>query len=691
MPRRRPVLTASPPAPIDLNPRTDPPLDFPDRELDALRPADWGELGFLCGLEVHQQLATQGKLFCRCPAGRRSTRVDREVLRHMRPTLSEMGEYDGTALMEFKTRKEIVYLLDRDTVCTYEIDDTPPFPIDPEAVRAALEVAMLFGLGLASELQVMRKQYLDGSIPTGFQRTTMIGVGGVVPLEESELGPGRELRIRQLTLEEDSCRLAADVGHRVTFRTDRLGTPLVETVTEPDLCTPRDVALGGRLLARIARATGKVRRGAGAGRQDVNVSIAGSRRVELKGVCHHRGLPLLVHTEAFRHLNLLRLRAELLRRGLDPGDLELHPADDALQSAVVADATSRLRATRYAPLARALDAGARAWVVRLPGFRGLLAHRTQPGRSFAHEIAERLRVIACLTSAPFVLNSDEHQNELGEPAWRDLRAAFAADAEDALVLLWGPEDDVDTGAREVLIRAADAFVGVPSETRQTHPDGTTGFERILPGPERMYPDTDTPAFPVPEAWIQELAARLPERPWEREARLAAAGLDARAARALSDAPWAALFDALTPRTPQCARRLAAAFEQRLVHRWRATGTRELPAAARLAPLVRAADAGSVSADAFARAFDRLLAEPQASAAAILARYAPEPGDAPRLAAALSRLAQGELRREKGPEALLRHAMGRVLRELRGRVDPGTLRERLIGLLQLELASAEESA
>ena len=129
----------------------------------------------------------------------------------------------------------------------------------------------------------MRKQYLDGSIPTGFQRTTMIGLGGVVPLHGSELGTDRELRIRQLTLEEDSCREVADVGHRITFRTDRLGMPLIETVTEPDLLTPHDVMVGGRLLASIARASGKVRRGTGAGRQDVNVSIAGSRRVELKG------------------------------------------------------------------------------------------------------------------------------------------------------------------------------------------------------------------------------------------------------------------------------------------------------------------------------------------------------------------------------------------------------------------------
>ena len=99
--------------PSDLNPRTEAVLDFPDRGLSELSHADYEALGFICGLEVHQQLLTERKLFCRCPAGRRSTRVDAEILRHMRPTLSELGEYDGCALMEFKTKKEIIYQLDR--------------------------------------------------------------------------------------------------------------------------------------------------------------------------------------------------------------------------------------------------------------------------------------------------------------------------------------------------------------------------------------------------------------------------------------------------------------------------------------------------------------------------------------------------------------------------------------------------
>jgi len=253
----------------EQNPRDDPPLDFPDRELSEMTRDDYRVLGFLSGLEVHQQLLTRSKLFCRCPGGRYTKSYDAEVLRHMRPTLSELGEYDGTALMEFKTKKEIVYRLSRANVCTYEIDDTPPFEMDPEAIEIAVELCALQDLNLVSEIHVMRKQYLDGSIPTGFQRTAMIGLSGAIPFRVPELGIDRELRIRQLSLEEDSCREISDLGHRITFQTDRLGMPLTETVTEPELLTPWELQAGARLLAAVAQATRRVHRGPGAARQDV--------------------------------------------------------------------------------------------------------------------------------------------------------------------------------------------------------------------------------------------------------------------------------------------------------------------------------------------------------------------------------------------------------------------------------------
>src|SRR5512136_1509207 len=146
------------------------------------------QLGFKCGLEIHQQLLTSRKLFCRCPAGYRNDKPDGKIIRHMRPTMSELGVYDGTALMEFKTKKNVTYQLYRDTVCTYEFDDTPPFPVNQEAVDIGMHIALMLNCSIVDELHVSRKQYLDGSIPTGFQRTMIVGVNGSIPYKDRRIG-----------------------------------------------------------------------------------------------------------------------------------------------------------------------------------------------------------------------------------------------------------------------------------------------------------------------------------------------------------------------------------------------------------------------------------------------------------------------------------------------------------------------
>jgi glutamyl-tRNA(Gln) amidotransferase subunit E len=674
--------------PPDVNPRADPVLDFPDRDCGELSPGDYATLGFLGGLEVHQQLATRSKLFCRCPAGRYVQRCDAEVLRHMRPTLSELGEYDGTALMEFKTKKEIVYLLERGSVCTYEIDDTPPFPIDGEAVEIALALAQLFDLNLVAELHVMRKQYLDGSIPTGFQRTAMVGLTGSIPFRVPELGVRRQLAIRQLSLEEDACREVSDVGHRVTFRTDRLGMPLTEVVTEPEFRTPLEMQAGARLLARVARATGRVRRGAGAGRQDVNVSVAGGRRVEIKGVDNHRHLPRLVHIEAYRQLNLLRLQAELRRRGVTAAALRI--PDKGLPwmvSPLVADVSRLFTRPRFAPLREARERAMTVCAVRLPGFAGLLAQRTQPGRTFAYELSERVRVIACPAHPRFLVHSDAPAG-LTDRKWRQVRAAVRAETGDAVVLVWAEKEDVATGAREVLIRAAEATVGITAETRQAHRDGTTGFERILPGADRMYPDTDTPPVPIPDALIEQVRATLPEAPWVRAERYRALSLDDGAAQRLAAAPWAPLFDEAKPPAGALARRLAASLAKRMPYHARrgrpvprATGHVLRGALERIAAAI-------IRPEALDRIVDAALAAPDGDVDRVLAPFVGNGFDE----ALLERVVVDVVERSRAlagrePAALLRWAMGETMPGLLGRADPAEVRRRLAARLGAPVAGA----
>jgi glutamyl-tRNA(Gln) amidotransferase subunit E len=572
------------------------------------------------------------------------------------------------------------------------MDDTPPFEIDQEAVRIAIELAELCNLNLVSELHVMRKQYLDGSIPTGFQRTVMVGLTGAVPFRVPELGVDKELRIRQLSLEEDSCREVSDRGHRITFRTDRLGMPLSEMVTEADLVTPWELQAGGRLLAHIARATGKVRRGPGAERQDVNVSVAGGRRVEIKGV-HFRGrLPLLVHNEGFRQLNLLRVKAELERRGVTRELFDLPAKGDPwLVTPLVADVSTVFRNSTFAPAREAVDRGEVACVVRLPGLQGILGRRTQPGFTFFQELSERVRVIACPENAPFMTHSEAEEGP--SPAeWAELARAIGAERGDAVVLAWMTRADAATAAREILIRAREALEGVPSETRQGFPDGTTGFERILPGPDRMYPDTDTPPLPIPDSTVAEVRAGRAETPWDRQKRYECLGLSPRMARALSTAVWKDLFDQLAPGKGEPARRLAGTLEKRIpYHTRRRRGARprfpvELPDAARLAPLVRALEKDEIRPDALVWAVDEALAHPERSIDEILARFRRLPDDDAQLLALVRRVATDARQLEGRPaDVLLRWAMGEVMRGLMGRVAPDRVTSLLEGALSQEAA------
>jgi glutamyl-tRNA(Gln) amidotransferase subunit E len=469
-----------------------------------LEPLDYEAVGLISGLEVHQQLHTREKLFCRCPAGLYTETHDGEVLRHMRPTLSELGEYDGTALMEFKTKKEIVYLLNHRNVCTYEMDDTPPFLVNQDAIDVSIELCLMMKMDIIDEVHIARKQYLDGSIPTGFQRTAIVGVNGILPFR------GRDLTITHLSVEEDSCREVRDRGHQIVWRTDRLGMPLTETVTGPDLRTPDEVRDAILLCGMVARSTGRVRTGIGASRQDVNVSVRGGNRVEIKGVPRAGYAVALVHNEGIRQHRLLQMRAELHARGFTtPDSIRVEPID-------VSDIFAGVD---LGFIRRALDAGGRVFAVKAPGLAGFAQYPTQPDTTFLDELSGRIRVIACLDQAPIVLSSavlpefpDRHR------VVERLRRRVKPEPNDDYFLVFGPEEDCQTAANEIRIRFADATEGVPKETRQALAGGFTTFERILPGPDRMYPDTDSPPTRITEERVAAIRARLKPAPWERFAR-----------------------------------------------------------------------------------------------------------------------------------------------------------------------------
>ncbi len=521
--------------------------------------AFYADLGFKSGLEVHQQLLTEKKLFCHCPAGKYVKEHDASILRHMRPTLSELGEYDGTALMEFKTKKDIVYLLSRENVCTYEMDDTPPFMMNRQALHIALEISYLMNCQKVDEIHVVRKQYLDGSIPTGFQRTAIIGGRGQIPFRDKTIG------ITQISIEEDSCREVSDEGHRILFRTDRLSMPLTETVTDADMKTPQEVAEVCELIGSVARVTGKVRRGIGAARQDVNVSVEGGRRVEIKGVSRISMIPRLVHNEALRQRRLLDIKDHLIKLGLNPENIRGGSAG----------ITDLLQNTSSPLLREAIQQGALAKAFVIRGARKVMKAWVQPGLAFPQELSGRIRVIACLDQPMNLFVRDEEvgfgmaRHDLlpsevspwvgpSEFEWSKIVSRVRASEEDAIVIVWGSEKDTQTALNEIQDRMVEALEGVPHETRMPLENGNTDFERVLPGPNRMYPDTDLPPIALSKEETQEIEAHLPLTPWKREEALSHLSLPDQWLPAMVISPHFDLFLELmkTPEAQQSAKIVA---------------------------------------------------------------------------------------------------------------------------------------
>jgi len=460
--------------------------------------ADYDRIGFMSGLEVHQQLLTDKKLFCRCPARiyQKEDDYDAEIIRHMRPTLSELGEYDGTALMEFKTRKNIIYRLKNETACTYEIDDTPPFPINKEALEISIVISHLCKLNIVGEVHITRKQYLDGSIPTGFQRTGIVGVEGVIHLKN------KNIRLIQLSVEEDSCREVSDIGHWRIFRTDRLGMPLIETVTYPDMVNPEEVKEACDYIRFLNRSTGLVRTGMGAGRQDVNVSCRGGTRVEIKGVAHTKWIPELTHNECFRQWALLNIKKKLLEKvaGFKNWKIKYSKIDSIFFSNKFFSELSKSENEIYA--------------VKLPYFKNILSHFTQPDQCFANEISDRLKVIACIEK-PNMTHSEAFEKIITDDEMSKIYNKLSVNPEDAIVVFWGQKDDMETALETIEERCKMAFEGVPNESRKSFADGTTLFERVLPGADRMYPDTDSPPIPLSNDYIDMLSENLPNDVIER--------------------------------------------------------------------------------------------------------------------------------------------------------------------------------
>ncbi|ELZ77380.1 glutamyl-tRNA(Gln) amidotransferase subunit E [Haloferax larsenii JCM 13917] len=428
---------------------------------------DYEDLGLVAGLEIHQQLDTATKLFCSCPTAlREPDEAERTFTRFLHPTKSELGELDEAALEESRVDREFEYLA-YDTTCLVEEDDEPPHELDVEARTVAMQIAELLDMQVVDQAHVMRKLVIDGSNTSGFQRTTLVAQDGEIETSE---GP---VSIVDIMLEEESAQRIEERDDGVLFSLDRLGIPLVEIGTGPDITSPEQAREAAETIGMLLRSTGKVKRGLGTIRQDVNVSIEEGARVEIKGVQALDQIDEIVRSEVGRQAELIEIRDELQSRGASVGD--------------VTDVTDVFEDSDSGVIRGALDSGGKVMGVRLAGFDGLVGRELQPDRRLGTEFSDHAK----RHGAGGIFHTDElPAYGVTEDEVEALRDAVDAGPEDAVAIVADDPETADLAIEAVADRAEVAIEEVPEETRGANDDGTTRYLRPLPGAARMYPETD---------------------------------------------------------------------------------------------------------------------------------------------------------------------------------------------------------
>ncbi len=444
------------------------------KETKEIKPSEsfkfnYKKLGFKCGLEIHQQLDTS-KLFCSCPSLLRDDSPDFTITRYLRAAAGEQGEVDIAAQLEQRKSRQFTYEFYHDTTCLVELDAEPPHQMNPEALNIVLQVSQAIKADIVDKIQVMRKTVVDGSNTSGFQRTALIATHGSFQSSQGEIS------IPNICLEEEAARIIEKTSQATTFRLDRLGIPLIEIATGPDIKDPAHCHEVALFIGMLLRSTGRVKRGLGTIRQDVNISIKDGARVEIKGCQDLKLLPKLVENEVLRQLNLIKLKKELKKRKAKPHSR-------------IFNLTKHLKNTQSKILAQTLKNHGVILALKLEKFSGLLGKELQPNRRLGTELSDHAKL--------FGLGGIFHSDEL--PAYgltekevKRINQELKNKKDDTFILLAHQPDRAELAAQSILGRLIQCFQGVPKEVRTALPDATTSFMRPMPGSARMYPETDIP-------------------------------------------------------------------------------------------------------------------------------------------------------------------------------------------------------
>jgi glutamyl-tRNA(Gln) amidotransferase subunit E len=524
--------------------------DDPPGEVGDANALDPAALGFMCGLEIHQQLAT-GKLHSRQPSVLYEHGIDEipeswaTAHRRLRAARGEGGRIDIAARFEQRRNRSFIYVQSPNSGLI-EMDEAPPLSHDQDAVEVVLTMSAMMTAKPVGALQAMRKTVVDGSNTSGFQRTTLVATHGLIETPAGKVG------IDVICLEEDSARKldnrATADGEQVVYTLDRLGIPLVEVATAPDVTTPEHAKELALALGTLLRDTRRVRRGLGTIRQDLNVSIGAGDRVEIKGCQDLDWIPRIIRLEMARQLHFHRLANELRlalsvpllpnHRDLDDTavESEISSKVSSLMPLEMNDLSNIFSSSESKMIQGALSSDSIMLGLSLPGFAGKLGTKQLDAEGAQlPRLGRELASAAKLAGVKGIFHSDEL------PAYGITEAETAACAAalgDCYVLCVAPRWQAELALEGVLARARLAYHRIPQEVRNVvvrkgaPEDGTTTAMRPLPGGARMYPETDIPTVAVTAEQWAEVKANLPPSRAERISRMDAFGLSSNQVAAL---------------------------------------------------------------------------------------------------------------------------------------------------------------
>lgn len=452
------------------------------------------KIGLLVGLEIHQQLATGAKLFCRCKPIE-SDEYPIKFSRKLRITSSELGEFDPSAIFEKSKEKTIIYSANPESSCLVEQDDEPPHDLDLNAKETVLIMSSALKSNIFNEIYVMRKLVIDGSNTSGFQRTMLVSMGGSLEVN------GKKVGVQSICLEEDAAKLLQDFKDTREYSLDRLGVPLVEIALDPVSGTPEEIKNIALTLGRMLRATKRVGRGIGSIRQDVNVSIEGGGSViEVKGVQKLDQLEKVIEYEAKRQHGL-KIIAEKLRT------LKIEKIS---KDQDVKDVSSIFKSCKSKIIQKSLSEGASIKAMKIKGYAGMFGWEPYPGIRLGKQLGELVRFFGL----GGLFHSDELPNYgIEELEIQEIRNILDIKSNDAFIIVAGNEKKLDTVIESIIKRIEDARNGIPAETRAATITGETVFLRPRPGSSRMYPETDIPPIIVNNTEIDQARNKIPKS-WE---------------------------------------------------------------------------------------------------------------------------------------------------------------------------------